>query len=159
MRQRRIEVADSEPRWLTAEQYRECVDGGIELLPWNARELMSYARQQSLRLVGMIVINDEGDYWDYVDENSLPENDRDFALRVFHVTVTVSSTEVMASLPNGLVMDSPTLMSPSIPEYREAGSSCEWVFSRIPMWHKAHCEFWPGPLRNVTALQKLATPN
>lgn len=84
VRQHRIEVADSEPRWLSAEQYRECVDGGIELLPWNAPELMTYARCQDFRPIGMIVINDEGDYSDYVDENSLPENDRDFALRVFH---------------------------------------------------------------------------
>ena len=84
VRQRRIEVADSEPRWLSAEQYRECDDGGIELLPWSAPELMIYAREQSFQVVGIIVINDEGDYWDYVDENALPENDRDFALRVFH---------------------------------------------------------------------------
>jgi hypothetical protein len=84
VRQHRIEVADSEPHWLTSNQYREREDGGIELLPWNAHELMTHAREQSFRPVGMIVINDEGDYWDYVDENTLPEDDRDFALRVFH---------------------------------------------------------------------------
>lgn len=84
VRQHRIDVADSEPRWLSAEQYRQCDDGGIELLPWNAQELMTYAREQSFRPVGMIVINNDGDYRDYVDENALPESDRDFALRVFH---------------------------------------------------------------------------
>lgn len=84
VRQHRIEVADSEPCWLTADQYRERVDGGMELLPSNAYELMSYARNQSFRPTGIIVINDDGDYRDYIDESALPELDKDFALQVFH---------------------------------------------------------------------------
>lgn len=38
VRERRIDVADSEPYWLSPEQYRERDDGGMEFLPSEARE-------------------------------------------------------------------------------------------------------------------------
>jgi hypothetical protein len=85
VRRRRIDVADSEPHWLTSEQYHEREDGTIELLPSNAPELMTYAREKSFRPVGMVLLNNQGDCRTFIDENAILECDREFALHVFHV--------------------------------------------------------------------------
>jgi len=84
VRQRRVEVVDSEPYWLTPEQYRERDDGTLEMHPSDVPDLMTYARQHAFRPLGMVVINEEGDYSDFVDETALPEHDREFALQIFH---------------------------------------------------------------------------
>lgn len=87
VRQRKTDVADSEPHWLTAEQYRERDDGGIELLPSEATELMTYARERSFRPIGLVVLNDQGDCRTFIDENAILECDREFALLIFHTHV------------------------------------------------------------------------
>jgi hypothetical protein len=84
VQQRKIDVADSEPHWLSSDQYRERDDGGVELLPSNAPELMTYAREKSFRPLGMVLVNDQGACRTFIDENSILECDREFALRVFH---------------------------------------------------------------------------
>ncbi|SRR5258706_14546832 len=84
VRQRRVDVADSEAHWLTSEQYHEREDGGIELIPARAHELMTYAQDQSFQPVGMVVLEDEGRCRTFVDERVIPEGDRELALRVFH---------------------------------------------------------------------------
>jgi hypothetical protein len=85
VRQRKIDMADSEPHWLTSEQYHEHQDGTLELLPSEAPELMAHAREQRFRPVGMVVLDDQGGCRTLVDENAILECDRDFALHVFHV--------------------------------------------------------------------------
>jgi hypothetical protein len=85
VRQRRIEVADSAPYWLTGEQYRERDDGTVELLPSEAPDLVTYARLQSFRPVGMVLVSDQGDCRTFIDENAILECDREFALHVFQV--------------------------------------------------------------------------
>lgn len=85
VRQRKIEVADSEPYWLSPEQYRERHDGGMEFLPSEAREFMAYVSERSFQPVGLVVLNGQGDCRTFVDENAILECDREFALRVFHV--------------------------------------------------------------------------
>ena len=84
VRQQRIDVADSEPYWLTPEQYRERDDGGIEFLPSEARGFMAYVREQGFQPVGIVVLDDEGCCRTFVDECVIPEGDRELALRVFH---------------------------------------------------------------------------
>ena len=84
VRQGRVEVADSEPYWLTSQQYRERQDGTIELLPSETPELITHAREQSFRPVGIVVLDDQGGCRTFVDENSLPREDRELALRIFH---------------------------------------------------------------------------
>ena len=84
VRQRKIDVADSEPQWLTGEQYRERDDGIMELLPSETPELMTHAREQSFRPVGMVVVSDQGDCRTFIEENAILECDREFALHVFH---------------------------------------------------------------------------
>ena len=84
VRQRKTDVADSEPHWLTAGQYRERDDGGIELLSSEATELMTYARERSFRPIGLVVLDDEGGCRTFVDERVIPEGDRELALKVFH---------------------------------------------------------------------------
>ena len=84
VRQRRVEVADSEPYWLAPEQYREHGDGGMEFLPSEAREFMAYVREQSFCPVGIVVLDEEGGCRTFVDERVIPEGDREVALRVFH---------------------------------------------------------------------------
>jgi len=56
LRQRRIEVADSEPHWLASSQYRHR-DGGIELLPANAGDLMAYASERSFLPLGLVIVD------------------------------------------------------------------------------------------------------
>ena len=84
VRQRKTDVADSEPHWLTTEQYRERDDGGIELLPSEAPELMTYTRQQSFRPVGMVVVDAQGGSRTFIDENAILGCDREVALQIFH---------------------------------------------------------------------------
>lgn len=85
VRQRRIDVADSEPHWLTSDQYRELEDGRIELFPSSAPELMAHARLQSFRPVGLVVLDDDqGRCRPFIDERVIVGCDREFALLVFH---------------------------------------------------------------------------
>jgi hypothetical protein len=84
VRQRKIDVADSEAHWLSSDQYRERDDGTVELLPSEAPDLVTYARLQSFRPVGMVIVSDEGDCRTFIDENAILECDREFALYVFH---------------------------------------------------------------------------
>lgn len=84
VRQRRVDFADSEPYWVTSEQYRELEDGRIEFSPSRAPDLMAHARQQSFRPVGLVVIDDQGGCRPFVDENAILGCDRQFALLVFH---------------------------------------------------------------------------
>jgi hypothetical protein len=82
LRQRRIEVADSEPHWLTPWQYRER-GGGIELLPGNAGSLMGYAREQSFLPLGVVTVDEDGEYWEYFNDDPFSAQDREFALKLF----------------------------------------------------------------------------
>jgi len=84
VRQRKVEIADSEPHWLTSEQYRELDDGRIEFRPTSAPDLTTYAREQSFRPVGMVVLDDQDGCRTFVDECALPKDDHEFALRIFH---------------------------------------------------------------------------
>ena len=84
VRQRKIDMVDSEPHWLSSDQYRERPDGGYELLPFKADELMTYAQVRSFQPVGIVVLDDEGSCRTFVDERVFPEDDRELALKVFH---------------------------------------------------------------------------
>lgn len=85
VRRRCIDFADSEPYWLTSEQYRELPDGRIELFPSAAPELMRYAREQSFQPVGLVVVDEQrGGCRPFIDDNAIVGCDREFALLVFH---------------------------------------------------------------------------
>jgi hypothetical protein len=84
LRQRRIEVAESEPYWLRPEQYNER-DGGVELLPAMADDLMAYARRNDLRPMGVVILNESGDYFDYINDGPISPIDREFAIKLFQV--------------------------------------------------------------------------
>ncbi|HKV79959.1 MAG TPA: hypothetical protein VJP02_17555 [Candidatus Sulfotelmatobacter sp.] len=85
IRQRRIDLGDSEPRWLESEKCRELEDGRIEFSPSKAPELMAYAEAQGFRPVGLVVMDDQGGCRPLIDEEAILGCDRDFALRVFHL--------------------------------------------------------------------------
>jgi hypothetical protein len=80
--QRRIEIADSEPHWLAPSQYCRR-GGGVELLPANATDLMTYASERSFLPLGIVIVNEGGDYWEYFNDDPSAAQDREFALRLF----------------------------------------------------------------------------
>lgn len=82
LRQRRVRLANSEPYWLTSEQYAER-DGGVYLLPAQAPELVDYARKNSMRPLGVIVVAETGDYSEFMNEDAIAPQDMDFAKRLF----------------------------------------------------------------------------
>jgi hypothetical protein len=84
LQQRSIETADSEPYWLRPEQYSER-DGGVELLPAMADDLIDYAKRNDLHPLGIVIMNERGDYFDYINDDPIPLTDREFAKRLFQV--------------------------------------------------------------------------
>src|SRR5258706_15987854 len=82
LRERRIQAADSEPYWLTPEQYAER-DGGVQLFPLRGNNLMDYARKNSLRLLGIIILAENGDYSDFMNDEGIALQDQDFARKLF----------------------------------------------------------------------------
>lgn len=57
LKQRNIDVADSEPYWLEPEQYHER-DGGVEFLPGMAGDLMAYIGTNNLRPLGVVIVEE-----------------------------------------------------------------------------------------------------
>jgi hypothetical protein len=83
LRRRRIEAVDSEPFWLTPEQYEER-DGGIQLLPEMAGDMIAYSQRNHLRPLGVVVVNEDGEYFDFFnDEAIISPIDREFAEKLF----------------------------------------------------------------------------
>jgi len=84
LHERRIEIADSELHWLTPEQCEEG-DGGIQLFPSRAPELMQYARQNNFRPLGIVILAENGDFSDFMNDDAISAEDLDFAKHLFHV--------------------------------------------------------------------------
>jgi hypothetical protein len=84
LHERRIEIADSELHWLIPEQCEEG-EGGIQLFPSRAPELMQYARQNNFRPLGIIILAENGDFSDFMNEDAIATEDLDFAKHLFHV--------------------------------------------------------------------------
>ena len=83
MLRRSIGAAETEPYWLTSEQYQQR-DGGIELLPAMAGDMVAYAARNHLRPLGVVVVNDDGQYFDYFNEDLIISPiDREFVRRLF----------------------------------------------------------------------------
>jgi hypothetical protein len=82
LRQRSIEAAGSEPYWLRPGQYQEH-DGGVAVIPAMASDLIAYATSNHLRLLGLVIVNEDGDYHEYFNQEPLSPADREFALRLF----------------------------------------------------------------------------
>src|ERR1700722_6236829 len=84
LHERRIDIADSELRWLVPGQCEEG-DGGIQLFPSRTPELMQYARENNFRPLGVVVLAENGDYSDFMNEDAIATEDLDFAKHLFHV--------------------------------------------------------------------------
>ncbi|MGA9508702.1 MAG: hypothetical protein WBV55_08675 [Candidatus Sulfotelmatobacter sp.] len=83
LRERRIEMADSELHWLTPGQCEES-DGGIQLFPSRSLGLMQYAQENNFRPLGIVVL-ENGDFSDFMNEDAIATEDLDFAKHLFHV--------------------------------------------------------------------------
>lgn len=83
LRDRRVRTAHSEPYWLESEQYIECGDGGVQFFPSKASELMIYAREHDLCPLGIVIVNEQGDYSDFLNDDAIAPDDREFARRLF----------------------------------------------------------------------------
>jgi hypothetical protein len=83
LHERRIEMADSELHWLIPEQCEEG-DGGVQLFPSRAPELMQYARQNNFRPLGIVILAENGDFSDFINDDAIPAEDLDFAKHLFH---------------------------------------------------------------------------
>jgi len=84
LHQRRIEIADSELHWLFPEQCEEA-DGGIQLFPSRAPNLMQYARRNNFRPLGIVILAENGDFSDFMNDDAIPVGDLDFAKHLFHL--------------------------------------------------------------------------
>jgi hypothetical protein len=86
LRRQCIEAADSEPYWLHPDQYNER-DGGVELLPARAREMMAYCKGKNMCPLGIVILTENGDYADYINSDNLDGDpvslvDREFATKL-----------------------------------------------------------------------------
>ena len=80
---RRIQDVDSEPYWLGPGQYIER-DGGVELFPAEADDMMAYAKHNHLRPLGVVVVNENGEYFDFFNDDAvISPIDREFAEKLF----------------------------------------------------------------------------
>ena len=84
LHERRIEIADSELHWLVPGQCEEG-DGGVQLFPSRAPELMQYARQNNFRPFGIVILAENGDFSDFMNDDGIPAEDLDFAKHLFHL--------------------------------------------------------------------------
>ena len=84
LRERRIEAADSEPFWLSPEQYAE-QGGGMQFFPSKATDLMHYARENNFRPLGIMILAENGDFSDFMNDEGIAPEDLDFAKHLFHV--------------------------------------------------------------------------
>lgn len=80
---RRIQDVESEPYFLTPGQYFEH-DGGVQLLPDKGGDLVEYSKRNHLRPLGVIVVAENGRYFDYFNHDAiLSPVDREFAETLF----------------------------------------------------------------------------
>jgi len=84
LHERRIEIADSELHWLIPGQCEEG-DGGVQLFPSRAPELMQYAQKNNFRPLGIVILAENGDFSDFMNEDAIATENLDFAKRLFHV--------------------------------------------------------------------------
>src|SRR5580700_1529827 len=81
---RRVDVVDSEPFWLRPEQYEER-DGDVLLLRARAGDMFTYAKCNQLHPLGIVVVNEVGEYVEYFNQGLILISplDRDFAEKLF----------------------------------------------------------------------------
>jgi hypothetical protein len=80
---RRIQDVDSEPYWLGPDQYIER-DGGVQLLPDKAGDMIGYAERNHLRPLGVFIVVEHGEYFDYFNCDAIISPlDREFAEKLF----------------------------------------------------------------------------
>jgi hypothetical protein len=81
---RRIDAVDSEPYWLGSEQYEER-DGGVQLIPARAGDMIDYAKRNQLHPLGIVVVNEAGEYSEYFNPGLILISpiDREFAEKLF----------------------------------------------------------------------------
>jgi hypothetical protein len=84
LRERRIEMADSELHWLIPGQCEES-GGDVQLFPFRSLELMQYAQENNFRPLGVVVLADNGDFSDFMNEDAIATEDLEFAKHLFHV--------------------------------------------------------------------------
>lgn len=98
---RRIQDVDSEPYWLGPDQYFER-DGGVQLLPDKAADMIGYAESNHLRPLGVVIVNEDGQYFDYFNEDAfVPSCDREFARKLFQAHAHFWFCEVPRLTANG----------------------------------------------------------
>jgi hypothetical protein len=84
---RRIQDVQSEPYFLLSEQYLEC-DSGVQLLADRAGDMIEYAKYNKLRPLGVVIVNDDGRYLGFFNEDAfIAPSDRKFAEKVFNTHV------------------------------------------------------------------------
>lgn len=89
LRQRSIEVADSQPYWLRPDQYDEH-DGGVKFDPVTAPDMMAYCRERNMYPLGLVTLAENGDYADYIDseyisKNAILSRDKKFVTKLFQM--------------------------------------------------------------------------
>jgi hypothetical protein len=84
LHERRIEIADSDLHWLIPGQCEER-DGGVQLFPSLAPELIQYARQNNFRPLGIVILAENGNFSDFMNDDAIPAEDLDFAKHLFHL--------------------------------------------------------------------------
>jgi hypothetical protein len=80
---RRIQDVESEPYWLGPDQYFER-DGGVQLLPDKADDMIDYSQRNHLRPLGTVIIEEDGFFVGYFNESAfIAPRDRKFAEKMF----------------------------------------------------------------------------
>jgi len=84
LRQRDVQAAQSEPYWLTPDQYCQH-DGGVEVIPAMVGDLIDYASGNNLRPLGVVIVGEDTGYCEYPNERPIAPADRAFALELFRL--------------------------------------------------------------------------
>jgi hypothetical protein len=81
---RRIDAVDSEPYWLSPEQYEER-DGGVQVIPGRTGDMIEYAKRNQLHPLGIVMVNEVGEYVEYFNPGLIliSPRDLDFAEKLF----------------------------------------------------------------------------
>lgn len=61
LRQRSTRAATSKPYWVEPGQFHE-FDGGVELIPAMAGDVLTYANRNDLRPLGFVIVKGRGEY-------------------------------------------------------------------------------------------------
>lgn len=81
---RQIGAADSQPYWLTPEQHVEHA-GEVQLIPTKIGDVISYAEQNHMKILGVVIVTGDGEYTDLFNRDPhVSPIDNEFLRQLFH---------------------------------------------------------------------------